>query len=188
MARLVNEGKIRYAGVCNFDVNLLGRAEAVRHVDSLQPPFSPIRRDSGGDVIPWAAEHGTGVIVYSPMQSGILTDTFTADRVAAMARSDWRRRAPNFNEPALSRNLALRDALRPIADRHGTTVSAVAIGWVLAWPGVTGAIVGARSPGQVDGWIDGARIRLTEDDLAEIATAATRVGAGTGPVHPLVAV
>jgi aryl-alcohol dehydrogenase-like predicted oxidoreductase len=122
------------------------------------------------------------------MQSGILTDTFTADRVAAMARSDWRRRAPNFNEPALSRNLALRDALRPIADRHGTTVSAVAIGWVLAWPGVTGAIVGARSPGQVDGWIDGARIRLTEDDLAEIATAATRVGAGTGPVHPLVAV
>ena len=188
MARLVDEGKIRYAGVCNFDVNLLERAEAVRHVDSLQPPFSLIRRDSGGDVVPWAAEHGTGVIVYSPMQSGILTDTFSADRVAAMADTDWRRRAPNFNEPALSRNLALRDALQPIADRHGTTVAAVAIGWALAWPGVTGAIVGARSPEQVDGWVGGSTIRLSEDDLAEIATAATRLGAGTGPVHPLVAV
>jgi aryl-alcohol dehydrogenase-like predicted oxidoreductase len=188
MSSLVDEGKIRYAGVCNFDVGLLERAEAIRHVDSLQPPFSLIRRDSGGDVIPWAAEHGTGVIVYSPMQSGILTDTFSADRVAAMAETDWRRRAPNFNEPALSRNLALRDALRPIAERHGTTISAVAIGWALAWPGVTGAIVGARSPEQVDGWVGGSRIRLTEDDLAEIATAATRAAAGTGPVHPLVAV
>ena len=122
------------------------------------------------------------------MQSGILTDTFSADRVAAMAETDWRRLAPNFNEPALSRNLALRDALRPIAERHATTVSAVAIGWVLAWPGVSGAIVGARSPEQVDGWIDGSTVGLTEDDLAEIATAATRISAGTGPVHPLVAV
>jgi aryl-alcohol dehydrogenase-like predicted oxidoreductase len=185
---LVDEGKVRYAGVCNFDVDLLRRAEGVRHVDSLQPPFSLIRRDSGGDVIPWAAEHETGVIVYSPMQSGILTDTFSADRVAAMAETDWRRQAPNFNEPSLSRNLALRDALRPIAERHATTVSAVAIGWVLAWPGVSGAIVGARSPEQVDGWVGGSTVRLTEDDLAEIATAATRMGAGTGPVHPLVAV
>ena len=186
MGRLVDEGKIRYAGVCNFDVGLLERAEAVRHVDSLQPPFSLIRRDSGADVIPWAADHRTGVIVYSPMQSGILTDTFSAARVAAMAPTDWRRNAPNFNEPALSRNLALRNALLPIADRHETTVAAVAIGWALAWPGVTGAIVGARSPEQVDGWFDGARIRLTEDDLAEIALAAS--GTGTGPVHSLVAV
>jgi aryl-alcohol dehydrogenase-like predicted oxidoreductase len=187
MSSLVDEGKVRFAGVCNFDVELLDRTEAVRHVDSLQPPFSMIRRDAGGDVIPWAAEHGTGVIVYSPMQSGILTDTFSADRVAAMAETDWRRSAQNFNEPWLSRNLALRDALRPIAERHGTTVSAVAIGWVLAWPGVTGAIVGARSPEQVDGWIDGSRIQLTEDDLVEIARAATQIGAGSGPVHSLVA-
>jgi aryl-alcohol dehydrogenase-like predicted oxidoreductase len=186
MGRLVEEGKIRYAGVCNFDVGLLERAEAVRHVDSLQPPFSLIRRDSGGDVIPWADDHRTGVIVYSPMQSGILTDTFSAERVAAMASTDWRKVAPNFNEPALSRNLALRDALRPIAARHGTTVAAVAIGWALVWPGVTGAIVGARTPEQVDGWVAGGRIELTEDDLAEIAVAAS--GTGTGPVHPLVAV
>jgi aryl-alcohol dehydrogenase-like predicted oxidoreductase len=187
MGRLVDEGKVRYAGVCNFDVDLLARAEAVRHVDSLQPPFSLIRRDSGGAEIPWAADHGTGVIAYSPMQSGILTDTFSAERVAAMAPTDWRRRAPNFTEPALSRNIALRDALRPIAERHGTTVSAVAIGWALAWPGVTGAIVGARSPEQVDGWIGGGSIRLTEDDLAEIASVATRLGVGSGPVHSLVA-
>ena len=187
LSSLVDEGKVRYAGVCNFDVDLLRRAEAVRHVDSLQPPFSLIRRDSGGDVIPWSAEHETGVIVYSPMQSGILTDTFSADRVAAMAETDWRRQAPNFTEPVLSRNLALRDALRPIAERHATTVSAIAIGWVLAWPGVSGAIVGARSPEQVDGWVGGSTVRLTEDDLAEIATAATRTGAGTGPVHTLVA-
>jgi len=188
MSRLVNEGKIRHAGVCNFDVQLLEHAETVRHVDSLQPPFSLIRRDSGRDVIPWAADHGTGVIVYSPMQSGILTDSFSAKRVAAMAETDWRRRAPNFIEPALSGNLALRDALRPIAERHGSTVAAVAIGWVLAWPGVTGAIVGARSPEQVDGWIGGSQIRLTEDDLAEVANAATAARAGSGPVHPLVAV
>jgi len=188
MSRLVNEGKIRHAGVCNFDVQLLEHAETVRHVDSLQPPFSLIRRDSGRDVIPWAADHGTGVIVYSPMQSGILTDSFSAKRVAAMAETDWRRRAPNFIEPALSGNLALRDALRPIAERHGSTVAAVAIGWVLAWPGVTGAIVGARSPKQVDGWIGGSQIRLTEDDLAEVANAATAARAGSGPVHPLVAV
>jgi aryl-alcohol dehydrogenase-like predicted oxidoreductase len=188
MGRLVDERKIRYGGVCNFDVQLLASAEAIRHVDSLQPPFSLIRRNSGADVIPWAAAHGTGVIAYSPMQSGILTDSFSAERVVAMAPTDRRRRAPNFREPALSANIALRDALRPIAARHGTTVSAVAIGWVLAWPGVTGAIVGARSSEQVDGWIGGSGIQLTEDDLAEIANAATTARAGGGPVHPAVAV
>ena len=88
------------------------------------------------------------------MQSGLLTESFTADRVAAFAADDWRRRAPEFQQPKLGRNLALRDALRPIAKRHGTSVSAIAIAWTLAWPGVTGAIVGARTPEQVDGWID----------------------------------
>jgi aryl-alcohol dehydrogenase-like predicted oxidoreductase len=184
MVRFVEEGKVRAIGVCNFPVALLERAAAVRHVDSLQPPFSLIHRDSGADVIPWAAAHHTGVIGYSPMQSGILTDTFSAERVAAMAEDDWRRSSANFQEPNLSRNLALRDALRPIAQRYGTTVSTVAVAWTLAWPGVTGAIVGARDAQQVDGWIGAATLRLTADDLAEITAALRRTGAGSGPVEP----
>jgi aryl-alcohol dehydrogenase-like predicted oxidoreductase len=186
MARLRDQGKVRAIGVCNFDVDLLGLADAIEHVDSLQPPFSLIRRDSGDDVIPWAAAHSTGVIVYSPMQSGILTDSFSADRLSAMAEDDWRRNSPNFRDPALSRNIGLRDALRPIAERHDTTASAIAVSWVLAWPGVTGAIVGARSPEQIDGWIDAGRIELTPDELVEIARAIATTGAGTGPLHPLV--
>jgi aryl-alcohol dehydrogenase-like predicted oxidoreductase len=181
MSRLVAEGKIRAAGVSNFDQTLLDRAESVRHVDSLQPPFSLLRRDAAADVIPWAAAHGTGVIVYSPMQSGILTDTFSVRRVAAMAADDWRRGSPQFNEPNLSRNLALRDALRPIAEKRGVSVSAVAIAWTLAWPGVTGAIVGARSPEQLDGWIAGGSLELEAAELAEIAEAIQRTVAGSGP-------
>jgi aryl-alcohol dehydrogenase-like predicted oxidoreductase len=184
MARFVEEGKVRTIGVSNFDVPLLERAEALRHIDSLQPPFSLIRRDSGADVIISAAAHRTGVIVYSPMQSGILTDTFSAARVAAMADDDWRRRSRYFVEPELSRNVALRDALRPIAERHEATVSAVAVAWTLAWPGVTGAIVGARTPAQVDGWIGAANLRLTSGDLATISEALWTTGAGSGPVEP----
>jgi aryl-alcohol dehydrogenase-like predicted oxidoreductase len=184
MVRFVEEGKVRAIGVSNFDGALLERAEALRHVDSLQPPFSLIRRDSGADVIPWAAAHDTGVIVYSPMQSGILTDTFSAERVAAMAEDDWRRRSSYFLEPDLSRNLALRDALRPIAKRHDTSVAAVAVAWTLAWPGVTGAIVGARSAAQVDGWIGAANLRLTAEDLATISEALWTTGAGAGPIEP----
>jgi len=184
MVRLIEEGKVRAAGVSNFDVALLERCEAIRQVDSLQPPFSLIRRDVAAREIPWCAEHDTGMIVYSPMQTGLLTDSFTAARVAAMAQDDWRRHGPEFQEPNLSRNLALRDALRPIARRHGTTVSAVAVAWTLAWPGVTGAIVGARTPSQVDGWIGAATLELTAADLDEIAAAIARTGAGTGPTRP----
>ena len=185
MARLIKEGKVRAGGVSNFDVGLLERAERVRHVDSLQPPFSLIHRQSGADVIPWSAAHGTGVIVYSPMQSGILTDTFSRERVERMDANDWRRRNPEFKEPLLSRNLALRDALRPIASRHRVSVSAVAIAWTLSWPGVSGAIVGARSPEQVDGWIAAGNLTLEPQDLDEIASAADRTQAGVGPTHPV---
>ena len=185
MMRLVEEGKVRAAGVSNFDVPLLERCEAIRHVDSLQPPFSLIRREAAAHEIRWCAGHDTGVIVYSPMQAGLLTDSFTAARVSALAQDDWRRRAVEFQGPNLSRNLALRDALQPIARRHGATVSAIAVAWTLAWPGVTGAIVGARTAGQVDGWIGAATLELTAADLDEIAAAIARTGAGTGPTRPV---
>ncbi len=187
MVRLMEEGKVRAAGVSNFDVDLLERCEAVHHVDSLQPPFSLIRREAAAPEIPWCAEHSTGVICYSPMQSGLLTDNFTLERVGKLASDDWRRRASEFNQPNVGRNLALRDALRPIAARHGTTVSAVAVAWILAWPGVTGAIVGARSAEQIDGWIQAATIQLTPADLGEIASAIARTGAGAGSTQPAVA-
>jgi aryl-alcohol dehydrogenase-like predicted oxidoreductase len=182
MGRLVDEGKIRAAGVSNFTVALLERAESVRHVDSLQPPFSLVRRGAAADVIPWANAHETGVIVYSPMQSGLLTETFSVKRLAAMADDDWRRRSAEFAEPRLSQNLALRDVLRPIAKRHGVTVSAVAVAWTLTCPGVTAAIVGARSPEQVDGWIAAGSLELDVSDLAEIAGAIRRTAPGPRPL------
>jgi len=185
MMELVSEGKVRAAGVSNFDVHLLERCEAIRHVDALQPPFSMINRVSANRELPWCADHETGVICYSPMQSGLLTDSFTADRVSLLADEDWRRRAPEFQRPNLGRNLALRDALRPIARRHGVSVSAVAIAWVLAWRGVTGAIVGARTAKQVDGWIEAARLTLATSDLDDIASTIRKTGAGSGPVLPV---
>jgi aryl-alcohol dehydrogenase-like predicted oxidoreductase len=187
MVRLIEEGKVRAAGVSNFDVGLLQRCEAMRHVDSLQPPFSAIRREEARREIPWCAEHGTGVICYSPMQSGLLTDGFDAARVARLAPDDWRRRSREYHSPRLERNLALRDALRPVARRHGTTVAATAIAWTLAWPGVSAAIVGARSAAQVDGWIGAATLQLTPGDLEVIAAAIAHTQAGGGPTRPALA-
>jgi aryl-alcohol dehydrogenase-like predicted oxidoreductase len=184
MVKLRDEGKALAVGVSNFDMDLLERCEAIGHVDSLQPPFSLIERRAGRELIPWAHQHATGVIVYSPMESGILTDSFGPERVAAMDAGDWRRRESNFNEPDLGRNLSLRDALRPIARRHDASVSAIAIAWVLAWHGVTGAIVGARSPRQVDGWIGAPDVELNAADLDEIAAGVEQTGAGNGPAVP----
>jgi aryl-alcohol dehydrogenase-like predicted oxidoreductase len=183
MSRLAQEGKIRAAGVSNFTVGLLDRCEKIRQVDSLQPPFSLIRRDAGAGLIPWCAGHGVGVIVYSPMQAGLLTDTFEVDRVAKLAEDDWRRRTKEFSEANLSRNIALRDAIRPVAARHGASVAATAVAWTLHWPGVTAAIVGARSPKQVEGWVRAGDIDLTPQDLEELAQAVERTGAGTGPTR-----
>ena len=184
MVQLVEAGKVRAIGVSNFGVDLLSRCKAIRQVDSLQPPLSLIKRQALEAEIPWCASDGTGVIAYSPLQSGLLTDSFSQTRIDALSEDDWRRRSPEFRPPRLARNLALRDALRPIAQRHGTTVSAVAIAWTLAWPGVTGAIVGARSPEQVDGWIGAATLELGLEDLDEIARAIGRTGAGAGPALP----
>jgi len=184
MLKLVDEGKVRWPGVSNFDVALLERCEAVGHVVSLQPPFSMIRRDVGAAEIPWCADNGTGVIVYSPMQSGLLTDSFSVERVKAFAPDDWRRRFEHFQSPRLEQNLALRDALKPIAAKHGASVAAVAVAWTLTWPGMTGAIVGARSPEQVDGWIGAAGVALDGEDLGVIAAAIQTTGAGSGPAAP----
>jgi aryl-alcohol dehydrogenase-like predicted oxidoreductase len=180
MLKLVAEGKVRWAGVSNYDTALLERAGKLGHVQSLQPPFSMIRRDVAASEIPWCAAHGTGVIVYSPMQSGLLTDGFTADRAGALPEDDWRRRSPEYQSPKLERNLALRDALRPIAAKHGVSVAAVAVAWTLCWP-ITAAIVGARSAQQVDGWLPAAGLRLDASDLAAIESAIASTGAGTGP-------
>ena len=183
VVRLADEGKVRWCGVSNFSVELLDRCEAVRHVDSLQPPFSLLERDAAADVLPWCREHGTGVVCYSPLGSGLLTTSFGRQRMRDMAQDDWRRREPAFGPPHLERSLALRDGLKPIAQRHGIEVEAVAIAWVLAHEGVTGAIVGARSPVQVDGWIAGASVELSERDLDDIGGAVSRSGGGSGPLE-----
>jgi aryl-alcohol dehydrogenase-like predicted oxidoreductase len=168
MARFVEQGKVRYIGVSNFDVPLLERCEAIRHVDSLQPPFSLLRRDVEAEILPFCAAHGIGVVPYSPMQSGLLSGTFDVRRLAP---SDWRNNSPYFQEPNLSRNLALVERLRPIADRHGKTVGQLAVAWVLSNPAVTSAIVGARRPEQVAENVGAAGWTLTESELAEIEAA-----------------
>ncbi len=179
---LVAEGKVRAVGLSNHTVPQLEAAEAIGHVDTVQPQLSLLHRTAADDVIPWSAAHGTGVIVYSPMASGLLTGAFSAERAAALGEDDWRSLSPDFSGAGLTRNLALVNALRPIAARHGVGVGPVAIAWTLTVPGVTGAIVGARSPEQVDGWLPAASLELTAADRAEIAAALTATGAGEGPV------
>jgi aryl-alcohol dehydrogenase-like predicted oxidoreductase len=153
-------------------------------VASLQPPFSLVRRRVAAAELPWCAQHATGVIAYSPMQSGLLTDGFSAERLAALPPDDYRHHGTEFTSPRFEKNLALRDGLRAVAARHGVSVGEIAIAWVLAWPAVTGAIVGARSPAQVDGWIHAASLELTRADFEEIAAVIARTGAGEGPSRP----
>jgi aryl-alcohol dehydrogenase-like predicted oxidoreductase len=184
---LKREGKIRYAGVSNFTVDQLEACEAQGHVDALQPELSAIQRQAGETVLPWCRRHGVGVIVYGPLNQGILTGAFSAARVAALPDQDSRKNAeiwPEFHEPRLSRNLAVTAALAEVARRHGVSTPAAAVAWTLAWPGVTGAIVGARRPQQIEDWLAAETLVLTKSDFDMVALAIEEGAAGAGPSRP----
>ncbi|APG93495.1 aldo/keto reductase [Sinorhizobium americanum] len=183
-ADLKAEGKVRAIGLSNHDRELLQRAATVAPVDVVQPPFSAIKRGFAEEGLPWVRAHGSGVLAYSPLQSGLLTGAFTPSRARALPENDWRSRDEEFAGEALYRNLAFADELRPIAARHHATVAAVAAAWVLAWPGITGAIIGARKPEHIDGWIDAATIALSPRDLDDIEDMLLATRAGSGPTRP----
>ena len=168
LADLVREGKIRYSGVSNFSVAQLERIKPIHPVTSLQPPYSMIKRETEKDLLGFCARNAIGVIVYSPMQSGLLTGRMTAQRVARFPGDDWRKGNPEFQEPRLGANLKLVEGLRPIAARRNQPVSNLAIAWALRRPEVAAAIVGARSSRQVEETVPAAELVLTTEDLREI--------------------
>jgi aryl-alcohol dehydrogenase-like predicted oxidoreductase len=168
LAQLQREGKVRWIGVSNFGVEQLQRAQAMAPITSLQPPYSLIRRDIEAEILPFCQRQGLGVIVYSPMASGLLTGAMTRKRAANLAKDDWRRRDPEFNEPKLSRNLGLVERLRAVGARHGRSPGEVAIAWTLRHPAVAGAIVGTRSAKQVEGVMAAGDFRLSEEEIAAI--------------------
>jgi len=168
MAQLQQEGKVRHIGVSNFNVDQLRRAQAIAPVTSLQPPYSIISPEIENEILPYALANNIGVIIYSPMKSGLLTGAMTRERIAAMPADDFRQRTPHFKEPLLSRNLELAELLGSIGERHGRTAGETAIAWTLRHPAVTGAIVGMRSARQVDGVIGAADFRLSAEEIGEI--------------------
>lgn len=168
LAALKQEGKVRAIGLSNCSVNQMQRAMAIASIDACQPPYSVVKREAEQDILPFCHEHDIGVIVYSPMQSGLLTGKMSRERVARLPENDWRVRDEEFQEPRLSRNLAMADKLREIAALYNRSPAEAAIAWTLANPAVTGAIVGVRDPGQVDVIVGAAEFRLTDLELGEI--------------------
>jgi len=168
MAALREQGLVRHIGVSNFNPAQLERLRAIAGVETIQPPYSLIERAAESELLPLAERDGIGVIVYSPMGSGLLTGAITRDRIAAMPADDWRKSDPRFTEPQLTRHLALAARLRTVADRHGATPGAVAVAWTLRQPAVTGAITGFRHPAQVDPIVTAANLELTDRDIAEL--------------------
>jgi aryl-alcohol dehydrogenase-like predicted oxidoreductase len=171
MASLKKEGKVRFIGVSNFNVEQMKRAQRIAPITSLQPPYSLLAREIEQSILPYAAQQGIGVIVYSPMYSGLLTGAMTRERIAKFPADDWRRGNPNFQEPLLSRNLRLAGLLGDIGTRHGRTAGEVAIAWTLHNSAVTAAIVGVRNREQVSGIIGAGDFRLSEKEFEEIESA-----------------
>ena len=168
LARLQQEGKVRYIGVSNFSVPQMKRIQLIAPITSLQPPYSIVTREIESEILPFCAKNNIGVIVYSPMSAGLLTGSMTHERVANFSAEDWRKNLPNFQEPLLSRNLKLVELLRTIGTRHGRTPGEVAIAWTLNHPAVTAAIVGFRNPRQVSGIVGALEFRLLPEEIAEI--------------------
>jgi aryl-alcohol dehydrogenase-like predicted oxidoreductase len=172
LGELKEQGLVRHLGVSNFDVGQLQRIRQIAPVETLQPPYSLIARGAEEEILPFARRERIGVIVYSPMGSGMLTGTMTRERIAQLADDDWRKQDEGFREPQLSRNLEIVEVLAKIAERHGTTPAAVAVAWTLRNPAVDGAIVGFRSARQVEPVLAGAGLELTDEDLALIGAQA----------------
>ena len=168
LERLRQQGKIRWIGVSNFNVEQMERARKIAPITSLQPPYSMLRRAIEEEILPYAQKHGIGVINYSPMVSGLLTGKMTAERVTAMPADDWRRKAVEFNEPRFSRNLRLVDLLREIGSRHEVTPGVVAVAWTLHHPAITAAIVGGRNARQVEETASALTFRLSEEEYQRI--------------------
>jgi aryl-alcohol dehydrogenase-like predicted oxidoreductase len=177
LAEIQKAGKVRWIALSNFSVPQMQRCLNIAPITSLQPPYSPVKRDAEPEILPFAEKHNIGVIVYSPMQAGLLSGTMTRERVENLPADDWRRRNDQFNEPRLSRNLQVADKLKEIGARHGRTAGEVSIAWTLRLPSVTGAIVGARSAAQVEGFICAGEFRLSQDEIDEIAAFTAQVGA-----------
>ena len=177
LAELQGEGKIRHIGVSNFNAQQMQRALNVAPIASLQPPYSLVATEVEDSILPFALEHKIGVIVYSPMASGLLSGAMTRERIAGLPEDDWRKNSPNFEEPLLSRNLRLVETLREIGQRYKATPGEVAVAWTLRNPAVTGAIVGVRSAQQVSGIAGAADVEFSADDILEIEQGLTRKAA-----------
>ena len=176
MIELIERGKVRWGGVSNFDVPLISQCHAIRPVDSEQVPLSVINRASLDQIVPWCKAHGIGVIAYAPLATGLLTGTFDRARVASLPDDDGRRRLARFQEPQLSRALALVEHLRPVAGRLGVGLATLTIAWTMGAPGVSGVIAGARTPAQVDGWLQASELRLTDETLRLVDAAIQETG------------
>ena len=173
LADFQRQGKVRYIGVSNFNVAQMKRAQSIAPIASLQPPYSLVKRGIEPEILPYCRDQHIGVIVYSPMYSGLLSGTMTRERISNMPDDDWRQRDAEFKEPRLSRNLELAERLREVGDRYGRSPGEVAIAWTLRNPAVTAAIVGARRPEQVDGTIAAAGLELSDEDVRQIEAATT---------------